>query len=108
MRTVKFRKSTWWYLETMVEVKIPVALRQQVGGAKSLEASAGALREVLTEITDVYPALRDQVFAEDGSLRKFVNVYVNDEDARYLEGLDSAVADEDVVSILPAVAGGRP
>lgn len=92
----------------MVEVRIPVVLRQQAGGAKSLKASAGALREVLMEIITAHPDLRDQVFAEDGSLRKYVNVYVNDEDARYLGGLDGAVVDEDVVSILPAVAGGRP
>ena len=103
---MKFWKWTWCYLDLMVEVKIPLVLRQQAGGAKSLEARAGSLREVMAEITRVHPALHDQLFAGDGRLVKFVNVYVNDEDARYLEGLETNVADGDLVSILPAVAGG--
>lgn len=91
----------------MVEIKIPVVLREYAGGEKSIKANAGALREVLAEVANVHPAFRDQLFAGDGGLRKFVNVYVNDEDARYLGGLDAKVADGDIVSILPAVAGGR-
>lgn len=73
---------------------------------KAVEGESGQLREVLAGLGEQYPALKDQVFGADGGLHKFVNVYINDEDVRYLEGLDSKVADGDTVAILPAVAGG--
>lgn len=90
-----------------VKVNIPAVLRSAVGGSKFLEAQSGQLREVLAGLGDQYPALKDQVFGPDGGLHKFVNVYINDEDVRYLENLDTKVADGDTVAILPAVAGGR-
>ena len=89
-----------------VHVKIPAVLRTHVAGARSVEAASGTLREVLGELGSKFPTLDDQVFGEGGDLHRFVNVYVNDEDVRYLDGLDTKVADGDVIAILPAVAGG--
>lgn len=89
-----------------VRVNIPAVLRSAVGGSKSLEGEAGPLRKVLEGLGDRHPALKDQVFDPDGGMHRFVNVYVNDEDVRYLEGMDTPVEDGDVVAILPAVAGG--
>lgn len=91
-----------------VKVNIPAVLRSAVGGSKSIESQAGAIRDVLAALGEQYPGLKDQVFGQDGGLHKFVNVYVNDEDVRYLDGLDTKVDEGDVVAILPAVAGGRP
>jgi sulfur-carrier protein len=89
-----------------VKVNIPSVLRGAVGGSKSVEGESGPLRTILENLGDKYPELKEQVFDEDGELHRFVNVYVNDEDVRYLEGLDTKVAEGDVVAILPAVAGG--
>ena len=89
-----------------VEVKIPPMLRTHVGGERLLEAQSGTLREVLADLGKRYSGLAEQVFSEDGSLHRFVNVYVNDEDARFIDGLDTKVGDGDKVAILPAVAGG--
>ncbi|MGH2720721.1 MAG: ubiquitin-like small modifier protein 1 [Actinomycetota bacterium] len=89
-----------------VEVKIPPMLRTHVGGERLLEAQSGTLREVLADLGRRYSGLAEQVFSEDGSLHRFVNVYVNDEDARFMDGLDTKVGDGDKVAILPAVAGG--
>jgi MoaD family protein len=89
-----------------VKVNIPAVLRSAVEGSKSLEGEAGPLRKVLEGLGDRYPALKEQVFDPDGGMHRFVNVYVNDEDVRYLEGMDTPVEDGDVVAILPAVAGG--
>jgi sulfur-carrier protein len=90
-----------------VKVTIPAVLRTAVGGSKSVEGQSGPLRELLSSLGEQYPQLKEQVFGEGGDLHRFVNVYVNDEDVRYLDGLDTKVADGDTVSILPAVAGGR-
>jgi molybdopterin synthase sulfur carrier subunit len=89
-----------------VKVNIPAVLRSAVGGSKSVEGESGQLRDVLAGLGEQYPALKEQVFGPDGDLHKFVNVYINDEDVRYLEGLDTKVADGDTLAILPAVAGG--
>ena len=90
-----------------VEVKIPTILRQQTGGEARLSGEGSTLREVLEDLEARHPGLLARVVSEDGSLHRFVNVYVNDEDVRYLGALETEVADGDVVSILPAVAGGR-
>ncbi len=71
-----------------------------------MEGQSGPLRELLENLGNQYPALREQVLDEDGQLHRFVNIYVNDEDVRYLDGLETKVAEGDVVAILPAVAGG--
>lgn len=90
-----------------VEVRIPAVLRNHVGGARAVETSSGSLREVLAELGQRHSGLRDQLLGEGGELNRFVNIYINDEDVRYLDGLDTKVAEDDVVAILPAVAGGH-
>ena len=90
-----------------VEVKIPTVLRQHTGGEARLTGDGSTLRDVLQDLEVRHPGLLARVVAEDGSLHRFVNVYVNDEDVRYLGALETEVTDGDVVSILPAVAGGR-
>ncbi len=89
-----------------VKVNIPSVLRSAVGGSKSVEGQSGPLRELLESLGNQYPELKKQVLDEEGELHRFVNVYVNDEDVRYLEGMETKVAEGDVVAILPAVAGG--
>ena len=89
-----------------VTVKIPTQLRAVTNGEAETEvANAGTVGEVLDGLYERYDGLRDRI-AEDGDLRRFVNVYVGGEDIRFLEGLDTPVAENDVVSIIPAVAGG--
>jgi molybdopterin synthase sulfur carrier subunit len=90
-----------------VTVKIPTQLRAVTGGeAETTVDEAGTVGEVLDGLYDRFDGLRDRI-AEDGDLRRFVNVYVGGEDIRFLDGLDTAVDDGDEVTILPAVAGGR-
>jgi len=87
-----------------VEVRIPTMLRSHVGGAATASVDGATVREVLDNLVAAYPALVGQIVTPDGTLHKFVNVYVNDDDIRYLDKLDTT--DADSVSILPAVAGG--
>lgn len=89
-----------------VQVRIPPMLRESTGGARMVEGSGPTVHALLAELDGKHPGLRDKLFADDGSLRRFVNIYVNDEDIRYLAQLETPVADGDTVSILPAVAGG--
>ncbi len=89
-----------------VEVRLPTILRQHAGAQASVQGIGETVGEVLDDLVRQFPGLAGQVVTEDGALHKFVNVYVNDDDVRYLEGLDTKVPDEAVVSILPAVAGG--
>ncbi len=89
----------------MAVVRIPTPLRPHTGGQDSVQASGATVGEVLGQLGTQYPALRERIF--DGEeLRRFVNVYVNNEDIRYLDDLSTAVAEKDEVSIIPAVAGG--
>jgi molybdopterin converting factor small subunit len=81
-------------------------LRSSVGGAATVEAESGTVGEIVESLVTRFPALGGQVVNPDGSLHKFVNVYVNDDDIRYLGKLDTKVGDGDTVSIIPAVAGG--
>ncbi len=89
-----------------VDVRIPTILRSYTGGAKSVEGSGSTLAELFADLDARYPGLRGRLVTEDGSLHRFVNVYVNDEDARFLGGLEAKLSDGDSVTILPAVAGG--
>ncbi len=88
-----------------VTVKIPTQLRVATDGEASAEVEGATVGEVLDALYDRYDDLRDRI-AEDGGLRRFVNVYVGGEDIRFLDGLDTSVEDGDEVTILPAVAGG--
>ena len=89
-----------------VEIRLPTILRQHAGGQATVKANGGTLTEVFDDLVRQFPNLAGKVVTDDGALHKFVNVYVNDDDVRYLERLDTKVGDDDVVSILPAVAGG--
>jgi len=89
----------------MAVVRIPTPLRSQAGGRDHVEAAGSTVGEILANLGQEFPPLRDRLF--DGEeLRRFVNVYVNNEDIRYLDDLNTAVAEKDEVSIIPAVAGG--
>ena len=89
-----------------VEVRLPTILRQHAGGQSSVKANGGTLGEVFEDLVRQFPGISGRVVTEEGSLHKFVNVYVNDDDVRYLDKLDTKLSDDDVVTILPAVAGG--
>jgi molybdopterin converting factor small subunit len=89
-----------------VEVRLPTLLRQYTDGTASVSAEGATIGDVFAAIVGQYPGLGGQLIDESGALHKFVNVYVNDEDIRYLDSLGTTVAEGDVVSILPAVAGG--
>jgi sulfur-carrier protein len=88
-----------------IEVRIPTILRTYTGGAKSVEGSGTTLAELIGDLDTRYGGLRDRLQDESG-LRRFVNVYLNDEDVRFLGGLGTPVKDGDTVTVLPAVAGG--
>jgi sulfur-carrier protein len=90
----------------MATVKIPPVLRASVGGEKLLSASGGSVGEVLRDLAASHPATESQLFSSDGELNRYVNVYLNDEDVRVLDGLETAVGDSDTLVILPAMAGG--
>jgi MoaD family protein len=90
----------------MSTVKIPPVLRSSTGGAKEVDAEGGSVGEVLRALAEQHPATESQLFAEGGELNRYVNVYLNDEDVRVLDGLDTEVGSSDTIVILPAMAGG--
>ena len=90
----------------MSVVKIPTVLRPQVGGNKEVELSGSTVGEVVDALTAQYPGLKSQLLTAEGDLNRFVNVYVNGQDVRYLDGLGTPVAERDEVRLLPAMAGG--
>ena len=89
-----------------VTVRIPTQLRELSGGAAEVALEPGSLAEVLAALDATHPGFQGRLFGDDGELRRFVNVFVADEDIRFLDGLNTAVADGGTVSIVPAVAGG--
>ena len=89
-----------------VTVRVPTTLRPLSGGNKLVEVAPGTLSDVIIALESVHPGFADRLLDEQGALRKFVNIFVDDDDVRYLDGLDTAVADGITVSIIPAVAGG--
>ncbi len=90
-----------------VTLTIPTALRQYAGGNASTQFDAATVGEALQALVEQYPDLRSHLYSEQGSLRSFVNVYVGDEDIRYLDGEKTELRDNDTISIIPAIAGGR-
>jgi MoaD family protein len=90
-----------------VTVKLPTILRKHAGGEAKVDAEGATLRELLDNLEGSYPGITKNVLADDGGLHRFINVYVNDEDVRYLGSLETELKDGDTVSLLPAVAGGR-
>jgi len=91
----------------MPTVKIPPVLRPQTGGEAEIAAQGTTVGDVLRALADAHPGARTQLFADGGQLNRYLNVYLNDEDVRVLEGLETPVSDSDTVVILPAMAGGR-
>ncbi|MFD1540291.1 MoaD/ThiS family protein [Nonomuraea guangzhouensis] len=88
-----------------IEVRIPTILRTYTDGAKAVDAEGATLDELISNLESAHPGLKARLI-DQGSLRRFVNVYVNDEDVRFLGGLGTPVSDGDTVTVLPAVAGG--
>jgi molybdopterin converting factor small subunit len=87
-------------------IKIPPVLRPAVGGEKEVQAGGETVGAVLTSLADQHPSTQSQLFSGDGQLNRYVNVYLNDEDVRVLDGLDTSVGERDTLVILPAMAGG--
>ena len=90
----------------MATIKIPPVLRASVGGEREVSAGGASVGEVLTALVDAHPETRGQLFGDDGALNRYVNVYLNDEDVRVMDGLETSVGDSDTLVILPAMAGG--
>lgn len=89
-----------------IKVKLPTQLRAAAGGASTVEVEGSTVGEVLAAVYTVHPELKERLSDDDGSLRRFVNVYVGGDDIRFGDGLDTAVSDGAEVQVLPAVAGG--
>jgi MoaD family protein len=89
-----------------VQVRIPTVFRKFTDGQPTVDLEPGTIQDLVGQLDAKYPGMKEQMLTGDGELHRFVNVYVNDEDARYLDKLDTKVSDGDTVSILPSVAGG--
>ena len=89
-----------------IEARIPTILRSYTGGEKAVTGEGGTLQELFVDLDSRHEGLRARLLGEDGSLARFVNVYLNDEDVRFLGGLEAPLSDGDQVVVLPAVAGG--
>jgi|TARA_Y100000994_G_scaffold115478_1_gene94936 molybdopterin synthase sulfur carrier subunit len=90
-----------------VTVNVTSVIEKLVGGQRSFESVGDSVKSLIENINEAYPGFSDQILEEDGELRRFVNIYLNDEDIRYLDGLNTELTDDDTVSILPALAGGE-
>ncbi len=91
----------------MTTIRIPPVLRAQAGNPKKVEVTGSTVGEALGSLLEQFPGLREQIFTEDGSLNRFVNVYVNGRDVRYEQELATPVGESDEIILLPAMAGGR-
>ena len=89
-----------------IKVRIPTPLRKITGGNDEVEATGANVAEVIADLEKNHPGIKERICEENGNLRKFVNLYVNDEDIRFKDNLDTAVTDGDELSIIPAIAGG--
>ena len=90
----------------LVQVNVTSVIQKTVGGQRALTAEGGTVAELIDDIERRYPGFRSQLVDEGGQLHRFVNVYLNDEDVRFLQGAETALSEGDEVSILPALAGG--
>jgi adenylyltransferase/sulfurtransferase len=91
----------------MAKISLPTPLRPYADKQAEVTIGGGTVRELLANLTERHPGLKKHLFADDGTLRSFVNVYLNDEDVRYLQKGETVVKDSDLVSIIPSIAGGR-
>jgi molybdopterin converting factor small subunit len=92
----------------MPTIKVPPVLRPQTSGEAEVSVGGSTVGEALQALAERHPATREQLFAADGKLNRYVNVYLNDEDVRVLDGLETSASEADTVVILPAMAGGAP
>jgi sulfur-carrier protein len=92
--------------QVSIQVRIPTVLRPHVENKSIVEANGSTIGEVLNDLASSYPGLKGQLTSDDGAMHKFLNVYLNDDDVRYLDKLNTAVKEGDEVTVLPAVAGG--
>lgn len=90
----------------MAIVRIPTPLRKLTGGAEEVTASGKSVGELIGELEKKYPGIKERICDESGSVRRFVNIFVKDEDIRFLQNLETPLGDKDEVSIVPAIAGG--
>ncbi|MFN3471698.1 MAG: ubiquitin-like small modifier protein 1 [Aquificaceae bacterium] len=90
----------------MITVRVPTPLRRITNGQGEVQVQASTIRELIEKLEEVYPGFKERLLDEQGEVRKFVNLYLNDEDIRFLKGLDTELKDGDVLSIVPAIAGG--
>jgi sulfur-carrier protein len=96
-----------WHHLPMAKINIPTPLRQYAGKQAAVEVKAGSIADALSNLVAQHPELRRHLYTDEGKLRAFVNVYLNDEDVRYLQKEATAVKDGDTISIVPSIAGGR-
>ncbi|MGA8432797.1 MAG: ubiquitin-like small modifier protein 1 [Candidatus Sulfotelmatobacter sp.] len=96
------------YSTSMSKIHIPTPLRQYVGKQSTVEVNGATVGEALTSLVAQHPDLKKHLYTDDGKLRAFVNLYVNDEDIRYLQKEATALQEGDSISIVPSIAGGRP
>jgi sulfur-carrier protein len=89
-----------------ITVRIPTPLRGLTGGQGEVAATGGSVAELIEDIEKKYPGLKERIYDEQAKIRRFVNIYLNDEDIRFLNGPETSIRDGDVVSIIPAIAGG--
>ena len=90
----------------MVQVRIPTPLRKHTGGAEAVDAEGGTVTALVADLDRRYPGIKDRICDESGQVRRFVNIFVNGEDIRFLKHLETTLKQGDEVSILPAIAGG--
>ncbi len=90
-----------------IEVRVGSILRKKLNNAKSVEAQGNNVRQVLEDLERSYPGFKSQIVTETGEIHHFINIFLNDEDIRFLDGLDTKVKDDNIITILPAVAGGN-
>lgn len=90
-----------------VTVRVPTPLQRAAGGAKNVKAAGGTVAAVIEDLERQFPGFKDRLCEDDGTLRRFINIYVNGEDIRYSDGIDTSTKDGDELSIIPAVSGGQ-
>jgi molybdopterin synthase sulfur carrier subunit len=90
----------------MIKVRIPTPLRPMTGGKSEVELTGNTVSEIIDNLGSAHPGIKERVYDEQGEIRRFINIYVNEEDIRFLTGKDTPLKDGDEVSIIPAIAGG--
>ncbi len=89
-----------------VKVRVPTPLQKLTGDKSEVSAQGKTIKEVIDNMEDNFPGIKERLYSEEGELRKFINIYINEEDIRFLQSDDTEVNDNDVISIIPAIAGG--